>query len=109
MKKSKRGRLERAGWKVGSAEEFLGLSREEAALVEMRLALASGVRKRRQACRMTQTQVARRIGSSQSRVAKMEAGDPSVSIDLMVKALLALGTSRAQVGRIMARKVRRAA
>lgn len=109
MKKSKRARLERAGWKVGSAEEFLGLTREEAALVEMRLALAHGVRKRREARRMTQTQVARKLGSSQSRIAKLEAGDPSVSIDLMVKALLALGTSRAQVARIMAKKVGRAA
>ena len=109
MKKSKRERLEAAGWRVGSASDFLGLTKEEAAFVEMKLALADSVRRRRQARRLTQTQLARRIGSSQSRVAKMEAADPSVSIDLLMRALLEMGASRAEVARAISKRVRRAA
>jgi transcriptional regulator with XRE-family HTH domain len=40
---------------------------------------------------LTQVALAKKIKSSQSRVAKMEAGDPSVSIDLLVRSLIALG------------------
>ena len=110
MRKAKKERLEAAGWRLGSAEEFLGLSKEEAAFVEMKLALAESMRKRRQARRLTQTQLARKIGSSQSRVAKMEAADPSVSIDLLVRSLLAMGVSRSDVARVMGRRrTRRAA
>jgi ribosome-binding protein aMBF1 (putative translation factor) len=104
MKRAKKERLEAAGWRVGSAEEFLGLSKEEAAFVEMKLALAESLRKRRQARRLTQTQLARKIGSSQSRVAKMEAADSSVSIDLLVRSLLAMGVSRSDVARVMGRR-----
>ena len=110
MKKSKQQRLKNAGWRVGSVEEFLELTPEEAAFIEMKLALAQSVKKRRQAKRLTQTQLARRVGSSQSRVAKIEAGDPSVSIDLMMKTLLAMGASRAQLAKIITRRrARRAA
>jgi len=110
MRRAKKERLEAAGWRVGSAEEFLGLSKEEAAFVEMKLALAESMRKRRQARRLTQTQLAKKIGSSQSRIAKMEAADPSVSIDLLVRSLLAMGVSRSDVARVMGRRrTRRAA
>ncbi len=109
MKRSKKDRLEAAGWRVGTAQEFLGLTQEEAAFVEMKLALAESVRRRRQARRLTQTQLAKRLGSSQSRVAKIEAADPSVSIDLLVRSLLAMGASRAEVARIIGRRARRAA
>ena len=110
MKKAKKERLEAAGWRVGSAEEFLGLSKEEAAFVEIKLSLAESMRKRRQARRLTQTQLAKKIGSSQSRVAKMEAADPSVSIDLLVRSLLAMGVSRSDVAKVMGRRrTRRAA
>lgn len=109
MKRSKKDRLEAAGWRVGTAQEFLGLTQEEAAFIEMKLALSESVRRRRQARRLTQTQLAKRLGSSQSRVAKIEAADPSVSIDLLVRSLLAMGASRAEVARIISRKTRRAA
>ena len=109
MKRSKKDRLEAAGWRVGTAQEFLGLTQEEAAFVEMKLALAESVRRRRQARRLTQTQLAKKLGSSQSRVAKIEAADPSVSIDLLVRSLLAMGASRAEVARIIGRRARRAA
>lgn len=105
MDATKKKRLARAGWAVGSAAEFLELSAEEAALVEMRVALSASVRDRRQRARLTQTALATRLGSSQSRVAKMEAGDPSVSLDLLVRALLALGATRKDVANAVGRRV----
>jgi ribosome-binding protein aMBF1 (putative translation factor) len=90
---SKRKKLEAKGWKVGTVQEFLGLSAEESALIELKLHLAERVRHRRKSLKLTQTALARRLKSSQSRVAKMEAGDPSVSLDLLVRSLLALRTS----------------
>lgn len=99
MKQSKRARLESRGWKIGSTEEFLGLTDEEAAYVEMKLALSEKLKERRQRRGMTQSELAKLVRSSQSRVAKMEAGDPTVSMDLLVKSLLALGVSRKELGR----------
>ncbi|MBU2604017.1 MAG: helix-turn-helix domain-containing protein [Actinobacteria bacterium] len=103
MEDAKQDRLERAGWRVGDAGDFLELTPEEAAFVELKLALAFYLRELRAAQGWTQTQTARRLRSSQSRVAKMEAADPSVSLDLLVRSLLALGASRADVGRVIAR------
>jgi len=105
MDAKKRKQLERAGFTVGSAAEFLELSAEESALVEMRLALSHALRERRTAAGLTQAALARLTGSSQSRVAKMEAGDPSVSLDLLIRALLAAGASRREVGQALARRV----
>ena len=106
MNKTRRKRLQSAGWRVGSPKEFLGLSDQEAALIEMRLALADSLKKRRVARHLTQEQLAREIGSSQSRVAKMEAADPSVTIDLLLRALLALGVSRRILAGILSRPAR---
>ena len=102
MDKTKKSRLESAGWRVGDAADFLDLSAEEKAFVELKLALALYLRDIRAQHGWTQAQVARRLGSSQSRVAKMEAADASVSIDLLVKSLLTLGASRKEVGRAIA-------
>jgi DNA-binding XRE family transcriptional regulator len=99
MDRKKRRKLKASGWRVGSAQDFVELSDEEAAYLEMRIALARVLVKRRKSLGVTQAEVARTLGSSQSRVAKMEAGDPSVSLDLMIRSLLALGATRAQVGR----------
>lgn len=101
MTAERRKRLEAAGWKVGTVQEFLGLSDAESALIEIRLALARGLRLRRERKHLTQAALARRIGSSQSRVAKMETGDPSVSIDLLVRTLLAIGADPREVARII--------
>ncbi len=97
MQKKKRERLEEAGWKVGSAADFLGLSDEEAAFVELKLSLSESLRERRTTLGLTQGELARRLGSSQSRVAKMEASDPSVSLDLLVRALLATGATPREI------------
>ena len=99
MKRAKRAKLESKGWKVGSTEEFLDLSREEAVYIEMKLALSEKLKQQRQRKKMTQAELAKLVHSSQSRVAKMEAGDPSVSIDLLAKSLLALGVSKKELGR----------
>jgi len=94
MKPEKRKRLERAGWRVGTVSEFLGLTDEEAALIELKLDLARAVKTERVRRQMTQEELGRMLGSSQSRVAKMEAGDPTVSIDLLMRSLLRLGVNR---------------
>jgi DNA-binding XRE family transcriptional regulator len=93
MKKAKIARLKQNGWQIGSATDFLNLSREEAAYVEMKLSLAQKLQEKRKHKHLTQHQLAGLIHSSQSRVAKMEKNDPTVSIDLLVKSLLALGSS----------------
>lgn len=94
MSTGKLKRLQAAGWKVGTAKDFLKLSREEAVLVELRLSLISAVKKSRLKHGISQIALAQRMGSSQSRVAKIEAGDPSISLDLIVRALIAAGATR---------------
>jgi ribosome-binding protein aMBF1 (putative translation factor) len=103
MNTAKRKRLEKAGWRVGTAEEFLNLSPEEAAYVEVKLNLAKVLSNRRKSLRMTQVALAKKIRSSQSRVAKMEAGDPSVSIDLLVRSLIALGETPTNLQKVRKR------
>ena len=97
MEQSKRKKLEAHGWKLGDAKDFLELSDAEVEYIEVKLALSGKVRERRQAQGLTQGQVAELTRSSQSRVAKMEAGDPSVSIDLLVKTLIAMGVTREEL------------
>ena len=103
MKRTKRARLEAKGWRVGSTADFLELTAEETALVETRLALSLTLRERRASQHMTQAELARRLRSSQSRVAKMEAGDKSVSVDLILRALFSLGAKPRDVGRALQR------
>ena len=91
MDSEKRQKLKEAGWVVGSTDEFLQLTPEETAYIELKLNLARNLRAARQEKQLTQSALARLIHSSQSRVAKMEKGDPTVSLDLLVRALLALG------------------
>ena len=102
MKKAKQKKLEAKGWKIGSAAEFLGLSPQEIALIEMKLSLSRSLKQRRTKKRLSQEALAKLIQSSQSRVAKMEAGDSSVSIDLLIKSLLALGASQKDVAKSIA-------
>jgi len=103
VNRKKKARLEAAGWKVATAAEFLGLTPEEEALVETRLALTRRVRQVREEQGLTQAQVAKLVGSSQSRIAKMEATDRTVSLDMMIRTLFRLGQTPKQVGRAMAR------
>ncbi len=102
MNSSKKKRLEAKGWKVGTVKEFLNLSPEEASYIELKLALSKNLHDYRNAKRLTQTELAHRIKSSQSRVAKMESGDPSVSIDLLIRSLFALGASKKHLADMLA-------
>ena len=101
MDQAKLERLRTAGWRSGDAADFLGLSEEEAAFVELKLALGDYLKRLRRENSWTQSEVAHRLGSSQSRVAKMEAADASVSVDLLVRSLLALGVSLREVGLVI--------
>src|SRR5216683_2432149 len=94
MDKRKEKGLESAGWKIGNTTEVLGLKDEETAIIEVKIGLGHAIKEQRVRRRMTQQQLGRLLGSSQSRVAKMEAADSSVSIDLMVRSLLRMGASR---------------
>jgi transcriptional regulator with XRE-family HTH domain len=102
MDEGKRRRLEAAGFKVADTAEFLGLTEEESRWIELRLALSASLRRVREQRGMTQVMLARLLHSSQSRVAKMEGGDPTVSTDLLIRALLATGATLEDVGSIIA-------
>ena len=101
MRESKQRKLTSRGWRVGDAKDFLGLSASEEAYIDLRLKLADGLKSRRSSRGVTQTELAQTLRSSQSRVAKMEAGDPTVSLDLLVRSLLALGTSSRELAAII--------
>ena len=109
MNSAKLKKLRAAGWKVGSARDFLKLSDEEAMLVELKLSLTNALKEARQRRRLSQIDLAQRMGSSQSRVAKIEAGDPSVSLDLIVRALFAAGATRQELQRAFSSKEKVAA
>ena len=109
MKAAHKKGLERAGWRVGTAAEFLDLSREEAELVEMKLALSDVLKRRRLKRGLTQAALARKLGSSQSRVAKLESGVRGVTLDLLVRALLAAGATTDEIAREMRHRKRPAA
>ena len=91
MNASRKKRLQTSGWAVGTTRDFLNLSEQESAYIEIKLRLATLLSKRRRSLGITQVAMAKKLGSSQSRVAKMEAGDPSVTIDLLVRSLIAMG------------------
>ena len=101
MNKTKNEKLNKMGWKVGSASDFINLSAEEAAYVELKASLSCYLHKKRIKKHWTQQQLAQKIKSSQSRVAKMEKGDPTVSIDLLIKSLLAMGSSKNELAKAM--------
>jgi len=101
MDKRKKKTLESKGYTVGSADEFLGLNKEESEYIELKLALSQALTERRKDGKLTQVQLARKIKSSQSRVAKMEKGDPTVSLDLLVKSLLAMGATKKSIAKLI--------
>lgn len=101
MRRVKKKRLQEKGWKIGTVKEFLGLSNEESAYIELKIKLAAGLRQRRQQKGLSQLELAAKLQSSQSRVAKMEAGDPSVSLDLLIRSLISLGASDRELSQII--------
>src|SRR5947209_324139 len=103
MEDTKRARLEAAGFTTTTIEELLDLTPEESAMIELRLTLAKAVREQRQRHHLSQTELASRIGSSQSRIAKMEVADKSVSTDLTLRALLAIVPDPREIWRMLGR------
>ena len=103
MNAVKKARLQRNGWAVGDTSEFLKLNTQEAQFVELKLALAAGVRQLREQSGITQAALAEQLGSSQSRVAKMEAADRSVTVDLMMRSLLAIGATPGEIAKLIKR------
>lgn len=99
MRSAKLKKLRTAGWKVGSTKDFLKLTAEEALMVELKLSFTNALKQARTKRHLSQTELAQRMGSSQSRVAKIEAGDPTVTLDLIVRALLAAGATRQELQR----------
>lgn len=109
MRESKKKRLEKKGWRIGSVEEFLGVSDDESRYIELKLKLSEAFKEERRRKGLTQVEAARVLRSSQSRVAKIEAGDPSVSVDLLIRSLFALGTTSRELGRLVASRERASA
>jgi len=106
MRATKQKKLEKAGWRVGDAADFLELDAVESRLIDIKIALANLLRSTRARRRLTQFELAARLGSSQSRVAKLEAGDPSVSVDLLVRSVIAAGAKPNEVARAVAGKLK---
>ena len=104
MHESKKRRLMKKGWRFGTVEEFLQLTPEEMVYIDVKIRLSEAVRELRRKEALSQTELAQRLRSSQSRVAKMEAGDPSVSIDLLTRSLIALGASPQDIARVIGGK-----
>jgi ribosome-binding protein aMBF1 (putative translation factor) len=109
MDKKKRKQLEAAGWKFGTAAQFLQLTPEEEVLVELKVQLSDALRERRKKLGITQNQLAKKLNSSQSRVAKMEADDATVSIDLLIRGLLSTGVGLEGLSKIVSPRIRRTA
>jgi len=101
MDSKKKKKLEAKGWVVGDTSDFLQLTAEEARYIELKLAHSESLKAERLKQQVTQVELAKMIGSSQSRVAKMESGDPAVTVDLLLKALLTLGVTKKQIAKII--------
>ena len=93
----KRQKLEAAGYKVSTVAEFLELTPEEEAIVEIRVAVSKSLKRMRQQEQLSQQKLAEKTNLSQSCVAKREASDKSVSIDLLIKSLISLGATREDI------------
>jgi len=101
MKRDKKRRLEQAGWRVSSTAAFLNLTETEQRFIDLKLALAAGLRQFRERRGLTQAALAKQLGSSQSRIAKLEAADTSVSVDLMIRSLISVGAGAAEIAKII--------
>jgi len=103
MDSARRRKLEAAGWKFGTVEEFLNLTPDESQLIELRLALCEALREERSRLKLTQAEAAEKLQTTQPRVSRMESGDPSVSLEALFQSLFKLGVSN----RTIARKISR--
>lgn len=102
MDTARRERLEEAGFRVSTVADFLGLTPEENEMVEIRVALSAALKKQCQGSGLSQAEIAKRIGSTESRITRMEAGDPHASLDLLIRALVTLGMTRGELADVIA-------
>lgn len=109
MNKAKLEKLTKAGWTVGSSADFLNLTPEESAFIEVKVALSKYVHEKRIQNQWTQEKLAQMLKSSQSRVAKIERGDPSVSIDLLIRSLFVMGSTTKELAKAISYKPTQAA
>jgi DNA-binding XRE family transcriptional regulator len=93
MEAKQRKNLAKMGGRVATVQEFLGLSDAEVCLIDLRMQLTRELRERRTARKVTQAQLAKLLGTSQPRVAAMEAGDPPTSLEALLRALIVLGAT----------------
>jgi predicted XRE-type DNA-binding protein len=100
MDAKKKKRLEAGGWRVGTVEEFLALSEAEMALIDMHIRLCDEIKRRLQAARMSQAELARHLETSASRLSNMLAGK-QVSTDALVRALFVLGATSREIGKVI--------
>jgi hypothetical protein len=84
-------RLAANGYWVGDYGDFLGLTDAERRAIELSLAVRDEVRRLREEKQLTQAQVAKLIGTSQARFAKIEQAAPGVTLDALFRAFFALG------------------
>lgn len=91
MNKKRQKELEAKGFEVTTVSEFLGLSNLETQIIELRLSLSNALKNRRLQSNVSQKEHAKLLNTSQSRLAKMEAGDKGVSLDLLIKSLFKSG------------------
>jgi len=109
MKKSKRKKLEAAGHEVfDDAADAFGLSEMEKLALDLRAGLGAEIRSRREAASLTQAELAARMGTDQARVSRMERGAPTVSLDVYIRALGALGVSRKVATKVVSAAMRAA-
>lgn len=99
MKTEKKEILEKNGWKVGNVADFLELSKEDSAYLELRLSMATYIKSLRKKNHLRQIDLAKRLHTSQSRIAKIESADPTVSLDLMAKSAFAMGATPKQLAK----------
>ena len=102
------GRLDAAGWTTGTVPDFLKMSPEESLFLEMRLGLKRALRVYRHRSQLTQAEVPERAGSAQSRIAKLETGDPKATIDLLIRAVIAAGATPSEVAEVFTAAATRA-
>jgi len=102
MDTKKKKHLEKKGWKVGTAQEFLRLTPAEAAYIELKLMLSENLKKHRQRKKLNQDELAKLLKSSRSRVTKMEAEDSSISLDNLVRSLFELGATKQDLASMIA-------
>lgn len=90
------------GWVEMTVAEFLGETPAESAHIEIGLDLSEALKSKRLALGLTQKEAAKQMGTTQPNIARMEMGvERSVTIDLLMKYLLQLGCTRAEIGAIV--------